>query len=346
MDSCAGRGVWRRVFYGIFYSYICSSSTFRRCVRGDRPMNYGYVRVSTSEQNTDRQVNAMKERGIEQIFIDKFTGITFDDRPNYNRMKLRLKKGDVLYVKSLDRLGRKYSLVIDEWRWMAKHGIAVVVMDMPILDTRDKKDGLMGKFIADLVLQILSFVAESEYRNIHERQRQGIEAAKKAGVKFGRPPKPVSEKFFSIAEDVRKGRMTLTKGAESAGMPMTSFWTAYQKYLDGEQPKDKEPPLPKCPYLKRIPNMLDCLYCDSQECSFENEKEDFEFREPPHRNLERERMKARERRERRAALGICPKCGKRPPEEGKKLCRECLDRANKTAKEYYRKKHQIVSDVT
>lgn len=196
MDSCAGRGVWRRVFYGIFYSRICSGSTFQRCMRGDRPMNYGYVRVSTSEQNTDRQVNAMKERGIEQIFIDKFTGITFDDRPNYNRMKLRLKKGDVLYVKSLDRLGRKYSLVIDEWRWMAKHGIAVVVMDMPILDTRDKKDGLMGKFIADLVLQILSFVAESEYRNIHERQRQGIEAAKKAGVKFGRPPQAGFGKFF------------------------------------------------------------------------------------------------------------------------------------------------------
>ena len=140
MDACAGRGVWRRVFYGIFHSHICSSSTFRRCVRGDRPMNYGYVRVSTTEQNIDRQIRAMNEKGIEHIYVDKFTGISFD-RPNYEKLRRRMKSGDVLFVKSLDRFGRKYTAVLEEWRYLAKKGVAVVVMDMPILDTRPRGGG-------------------------------------------------------------------------------------------------------------------------------------------------------------------------------------------------------------
>ena len=300
-------------------------------------MNFGYVRVSTTEQNIDRQVIAMKERGIEKIFVDKFTGINFEDRPEYQRLKRRLKKGDVLFIKSLDRLGRKYTLVLDEWRWMDKKGVSVVVMDMPILDTRNKNGNLMGKFVADLVLQILSFVSEQEYQNIHERQRQGIEAAKAAGVRFGKPRKPLPENFFEIAEDYRKGKLILNKAAEKTGMPRTTFYSAYQRYLNGEQQAEEEP-LIICPYLKRAPNMLDCLYCDSPECSFENEKETFEFRMPPHRNLERERIKAKERRERRKAMGLCPMCGKRPLEEGRKACRICLDRRNEQVKASYRKR--------
>jgi DNA invertase Pin-like site-specific DNA recombinase len=279
----------------------------------------------------------MKERGIEKIFVDKFTGINFEDRPEYQRLKRRLKKGDVLFIKSLDRLGRKYTLVLDEWRWMDKKGVSIVVMDMPILDTRNKNGNLMGKFVADLVLNILSFVSEQEYRNIHERQRQGIEAAKAAGVRFGKPRKPLPENFFEIAEDYRKGKLILKKAAEKTGMPLTTFYSAYQRYLNGEQQAEEEP-LIICPYLKRAPNMLDCLYCDSPECSFENEKETFKFRMPPHRNLERERIKAKERRERRKALGLCCICGKKPPEEGRSACRECLDSSNERAKASYRKR--------
>lgn len=239
-------------------------------------MNYGYVRVSTTEQNTDRQVDAMKEIGIEKIFVDKFTGINFEDRPEYQRLKRRLKKGDVLFIKSLDRLGRKYTLVLDEWRWMDKRGVAVVVMDMPILDTRSRggDNSLMGKFVANLVLQILSFVAEQEYRNIHERQAQGIAAAKARGVKFGRAKKPIPETFWDAAEDVRKGKLSFAKGAKSAEMPLTSFCNAYQRYIKGEVKPGKEP-LPICPHLGRSPNTLDCLHCTQMECDFEDEKEDF-----------------------------------------------------------------------
>lgn len=104
-------------------------------------MNFGYVRVSTTEQNTDRQIIAMEERGIQQIYVDKVTGINFTDRPNYQKLKRRLKKGDVLFIKSLDRLGRKYTLVLDEWRWLSGKGVSVVVMDMPILDTRSRGGG-------------------------------------------------------------------------------------------------------------------------------------------------------------------------------------------------------------
>jgi len=295
-------------------------------------MNYGYVRVSTTEQNIDRQIRAMNEKGIEHIYVDKFTGISFD-RPNYEKLRRRMKSGDVLFVKSLDRFGRKYTAVLEEWRYLAKKGVAVVVMDMPILDTRNKDGNLMGRFVSDLVLQILSFVAEQEYRNIHERQRQGIEAAKAAGVRFGRPPKPLPENFFEAAEKVRKGKLSIKRAGPSIGMPTTTFYTAYQRYLNGED-QSKEKPLPICPYLMRVPNAKDCLNCTSAKCDMEDEKEDFEFREPYKKDLESERIKAKERRERRKAEGLCPTCGLRPPEEGKKNCRECLDRANG----YYRYK--------
>jgi len=299
-------------------------------------MNYGYVRVSTTEQNVDRQIRAMNERGIENIYIDKFTGISFD-RPNYERLRRRMKSGDVLFVKSLDRFGRKYTAVLEEWRYLAKKGVAVVVMDMPILDTRPRggDKNLMGKFIADLVLSVLSFVAESEYRNIHERQRQGIEAAKARGVKFGRAKKPIPETFWDAAEGVRKGKLSFVKGAKSAEMPRTTFWNAYQRYIKGEVKPGKEP-LPICPYLRRVPNANDCLDCFRPNCSFEDEKNDFEVREPyrPKYNSEMACAKAKELRERRRAEGLCPTCGLRPPEEGKKHCRECLDRANG----YYRYK--------
>ncbi len=193
----------------------------------------------------------------------------------------------------------------------------------------------MGKFIADLVLQVLSFVAESEYRNIHERQRQGIEAAKARGVKFGRAKKPIPETFWDAAEDVRKGKLSFAKGAKSAEMPLTSFWNAYQRYIKGEVKPGKEP-LSICPHLGRVPNANDCLDCFRPNCSFEDEKNDFEIREPyrPKYNPKAACLKAKERRERRIAAGLCPLCGVNPPEKGKKACRECLDKRN----EYYRYK--------
>lgn len=297
-------------------------------------MNYGYVRVSTTEQNIDRQIRAMNERGIENIYIDKFTGISFD-RPNYEKLRRRMKSGDVLFVKSLDRFGRKYTAVLEEWRYLAKKGVAVVVMDMPILDTRNKDGNLMGRFVSDLVLQILSFVAEQEYRNIHERQRQGIEAAKAAGVRFGRPRHPVPDSFWEVVEDCRKGKISIPQAAKRAAMPQSSFYGNYQRYLKGDLETEKEP-LPICPYLKRVPNANDCLDCFRPNCSFEDEKNDFEVREPyrPKYNSEIACAKAKELRERRRAEGLCPTCGLRPPEEGKKHCRECLDRANG----YYRYK--------
>lgn len=157
---------------------------------------FGYIRVSSSDQNEDRQVIAIKNAGvpIKNIFIDKQSGKDFN-RTNYIRLKKKLKKGDLLYVLSIDRLGRNYEEILEQWRILTKEkGIDICVLDMPLLDTRNGKD-LMGTFIADLVLQILSFVAHSERENIKKRQAQGIEAAKLRGVKFGRPEIKVSVEF-------------------------------------------------------------------------------------------------------------------------------------------------------
>ena len=164
---------------------------------------YGYIRVSSTDQNEDRQRLAMRARKIppDNIFTDKQSGKDFQ-RPQYRRMVKKLRPGDLLYILSIDRLGRNYREIQEQWRVLTKErGVDVCVIDMPLLDTRTAKD-LMGTFIADLVLQILSFVAENERANIKKRQEQGIAAAKARGVRFGRPEKPVPGDFPEI---VRKG---------------------------------------------------------------------------------------------------------------------------------------------
>ena len=157
---------------------------------------YGYIRVSSTDQNEDRQRLALSEMGVpaENLFTDKQSGKDFN-RPQYKRLVRKLRPGDLLYVLSIDRLGRSYGEIQDQWRALTKDiGADICVIDMPLLDTRYGKD-LIGTFIADLTLQILSFVAENERTNIRQRQRQGIAAAKARGVRFGRPPRPLPENF-------------------------------------------------------------------------------------------------------------------------------------------------------
>lgn len=185
---------------------------------------YGYIRVSTKEQNEDRQLMAMDKLSIpkKNIFMDKQSGKDFE-RPQYERMLRRLKKDDLLYIKSIDRLGRNYSEILEQWRILTKEKrIDIVVLDMPLLDTRRGKD-LMGTFLSDIVLQILSFVAENERHNIRQRQAEGIAAAKARGVKFGRPPQALPENFHQMYQQWKKGNMTCTAAAKACGMPISTF---------------------------------------------------------------------------------------------------------------------------
>ena len=160
---------------------------------------YGYIRVSTKEQNEDRQMIALREVGVPEknIFMDKQSGKDFN-RPQYRKLLRKLKKDDLLYIKSIDRLGRNYEEILQQWRYLTKDkGIDIVVLDMPLLDTRRGKD-LMGTFLSDIVLQVLSFVAENERTNIRQRQAEGIAAAKARGVRFGRPEKEIPDDFEEI----------------------------------------------------------------------------------------------------------------------------------------------------
>lgn len=160
---------------------------------------YGYVRVSTREQNEDRQIIAMSEVKVPEknIYMDKQSGKDFD-RPMYKSLLKKLKREDLLYVVSIDRLGRNYEEILEQWRVLTREKkIDIVVLDMPLLDTRRGKD-LMGTFLSVIVLQVLSFVAENERKNIKQRQKEGIEAARLRGVQFGRPPKPMPENFVQV----------------------------------------------------------------------------------------------------------------------------------------------------
>ena len=171
---------------------------------------YGYIRVSTREQNEDRQVIALRGVGIPEknVYMDKQSGKDFN-RPQYKKLLRKLKKDDLLYIKSIDRLGRNYAEILEQWRILTKDkGIDIVVLDMPLLDTRRGKD-LMGTFLSDIVLQVLSFVAENERTNIRQRQAEGIAAAKARGVKFGRPPLPLPENFHDAHRDWRSKKVTL-----------------------------------------------------------------------------------------------------------------------------------------
>lgn len=186
--------------------------------------SYGYIRVSSIDQNEDRQRRAMQEKKVpvENIYLDKQSGKNFD-RPQYQRMVKQLKPGDVLYVLSIDRLGRNYVEIQEQWRILTKEkGVDICVMDMPLLDTRGGKD-LMGTFIADLVLQILSFVAQSERENIKKRQAQGIAAAKARGVRFGRPPKPLPKNYPWAYERWRNGEISGVAAAKACGMTVSTF---------------------------------------------------------------------------------------------------------------------------
>lgn len=185
---------------------------------------YGYIRVSSVDQNEDRQRIALSGKDISEqnIYMDKQSGKDFN-RPQYKKLVKRLKPGDLLYVLSIDRLGRNYEEIQNQWRVLTKEvGIDISVIDMPLLDTRNGKD-LMGTFIADLVLQILSFVAQSERENIKKRQAEGIAAAKAKGVRFGRPPKPLPEDFHQIYQRWKVGKITGTAAARECKMPLSTF---------------------------------------------------------------------------------------------------------------------------
>ena len=195
---------------------------------------YGYIRVSARDQNEDRQILALKKLSIPEknLFIDKRSGKDFD-RPQYRKMVKKLKKDDLLYIKSIDRLGRNYAEILEQWRFLTKErGLDIVVLDMPLLDTRRGKD-LMGTFLSDIVLQVLSFVAENERTNIRQRQAEGIAAAKARGVRFGRPPKPLPENFCELYQQWKNGKITGTAAAKLCGMPLSTFRyraEAYEKH--------------------------------------------------------------------------------------------------------------------
>ncbi len=185
---------------------------------------YAYIRVSSKEQNEDRQMIAMKKLCIQRknIFMDKQSGKNFE-RPQYQKMLHKLKKDDLLYIKSIDRLGRNYEEILEQWRILTKQkGIDIVVLDMPLLDTRRGKD-LMGTFLSDIVLQVLSFVAENERITIRQRQAEGIAAAKAKGVQFGRPPYPLPENFYQVYQQWKAGEITGLAAAKQCHMPMSSF---------------------------------------------------------------------------------------------------------------------------
>lgn len=186
---------------------------------------YGYIRVSSTDQNEDRQVEAMREAGVvkSNIYMDKQSGKNFN-RPQYVKMVRKMEKGDLLYILSIDRLGRNYEEIQIQWRILTKEiGVDICVIDMPLLDTRNGKD-LMGTFIADLVLQILSFVAESERVNIRKRQEQGIAAAKAKGVRFGRPEIEVPKEFPKIVREWERKKITFDQALEKTGMSPSTFY--------------------------------------------------------------------------------------------------------------------------
>lgn len=186
---------------------------------------YGYVSVSSRDQNIDRQMAAMEVVGIpkKKIYIDRQSGKSFV-RPEYQKLVKKLKKGDELYVQSIDRLGRDYDETIEQWRHLTRvTDIDIIVLDFPLLDTRNQVNGITGKFIADLVLQILSYVAQVECENIHQRQMKGIVEAKKKGVQFGRPRQALPKNFHQIAKHWHEGEMSQREAARQLNISHTTF---------------------------------------------------------------------------------------------------------------------------
>ena len=187
-------------------------------------MEYAYIRVSSKDQNEDRQVSAMLNFGInpKNIYMDKQSGKDFQ-RPGYKKLLKKLKPDDTLVIKSIDRLGRNYEEILDQWRIITKEKrVAVVVLDMPLLDTRQGRD-LTGTLIADIVLQLLSYVAQTEREFIRQRQAEGIAAAKERGVKFGRPPKQRPPQFDEMKENWKNGAISARQAAEQLGISHSTF---------------------------------------------------------------------------------------------------------------------------
>lgn len=195
---------------------------------------YGYVRVSSKDQREDRQIIAIKNSGfkVEHIFVDKQSGKDFN-RPEYKKMMKQLKKGDLLLVKSIDRLGRDYEEIMEQWKRISKKkGADIRVLDIPLLDTRGKSDDVTRIFLADLVLQTLSYVAQNERENIKGRQAEGIAAARLRGVRFGRKPIELGEMFYKAVEVYQGGEITLHHAARLAEMPYTTFRRKYMEYIE------------------------------------------------------------------------------------------------------------------
>ena len=191
---------------------------------------YGYMRVSSREQNEDRQRIALLEMGVPEknIFMDKLSGKNFE-RPQYKKLMKKLDGNSVLFVKSIDRLGRNYKDLNEQWRIITKEkGADIVVIDMPLLVTRREKN-LLGTLISDIVLALLSYVAENERMNIKQRQAEGI-AAKARGVKFGRPPLRLPDNFHQVHKEWREGKMSVTQAAKACGLPQSTFFRKAREY--------------------------------------------------------------------------------------------------------------------
>lgn len=207
-----------------------ATNTSTALVKGDTPTTeametvhtYGYIRVSTREQNEARQVIALREFGVDRVFMDKQSGKDFN-RPEYQALLKQLRSGDVLVVKSIDRLGRNYAEILEQWRTITKEiGASIVVLDMPLLDTRSNRD-LTGTLIADIVLQLLSYVAETERSFIRQRQKEGIAAAKAKGTKFGPPQRPRPAGFEALVESWKCGEVSAREAGRRLGVPHTTF---------------------------------------------------------------------------------------------------------------------------
>lgn len=201
-------------------------------------MKYGYARVSTREQHVDRQITALVAEKIDNknIYIDKATGSNFN-RKRYKVLLKKLKEGDELYIKSIDRLGRNYDEILKQWNLLTKEKkVDIIVLDFPLLNTKTKIDNLTGKFLSDIVLQVLSYVAQIEKENIHQRQMEGIREAKKKGIKFGRPERKVPDNFYEIVTLWEKGEVSLREGAKR----LNSSHTMFKKWIKEHYEEQKK----------------------------------------------------------------------------------------------------------
>ena len=214
---------------------------------------YGYIRVSATDQNEDRQIIAMENAQVPRrnVYMDKISGKDFD-RPMYKKMVRKLQRNDLVYIKSIDRLGRNYKDVVEQWQYLTRvKKVDIVVLEMPLLDTRRGKD-LMGTFLSDIVLQVLSFVAENERSNIKIRQREGIEAARKRGVKFGRPAAVTPDNFLEIYEKWRKKEIPVEQAAAMCGFSRTTFYKKANAFGPKKEQAKNNPKMREKSYCKKI----------------------------------------------------------------------------------------------